>query len=186
MSSDNPYQPPSSNVEAARSADASIAEAEDMRQQYISHENAVRSIGVLYYIVVFFAALVTIATGFGALERGSAEAAGMAVGFLLLTALYYWIGREIRRLNRTGRNVGGVFSALGLLQFPVGTFINSYILYLLFSAKGKVVFSDDYKQVIEATPHIKAKTSVLIWIILAILVIGIVAAIAIPAFMSVD
>ena len=41
-----------------------------------------------------------------------------------------------------------------------------YILYLLLSKEGTVVFSDHYKQVIAQTPHIQYKTSVIVWILL--------------------
>jgi hypothetical protein len=39
------------------------------------------------------------------------------------------------------------------------------------SRKGVVVFSDEYKAVIEATPEIRYKTSIVVWIFLAILLI---------------
>jgi hypothetical protein len=55
------------------------------------------------------------------------------------------------------------FAFLGLIAFPIGTIINAYILYLLLSAKGKYVFSADYRAVITATPHIRYKMSFIVW-----------------------
>jgi hypothetical protein len=46
--------------------------------------------------------------------------------------------------------------------------INGYILYLVFSQKGKTVFSDEYQAVIQQTPHIKYRTSIIIWILLGL------------------
>ena len=54
----------------------------------------------------------------------------------------------------------------------------------LFSAKGKMVFSEEYKGVIAETPHIKYRSSIVTWILLGLLVIillGIMAALIIPA-----
>jgi hypothetical protein len=53
---------------------------------------------------------------------------------------------------------------------PIGTLINAYILYLVFSRKGRTILSEDYQQVIAATPHIKYKTSIIVWIFLGLLV----------------
>jgi hypothetical protein len=46
-----------------------------------------------------------------------------------------------------------------------------YILYLLFSKKGATVFSEEYQRVIAATPEIKYRTSIVIWILLALLLL---------------
>ena len=64
-----------------------------------------------------------------------------------------------------------VLSAIGLLGFPIGTLISAYFLYLLVSEKGKVVFSDEYKEVIRKTPHIRYKTSIVVWIFLGLLLL---------------
>jgi hypothetical protein len=72
-----------------------------------------------------------------------------------------------------------VFGAIGLLGFPVGTLIAGYLLYLLWSEKGNVVFSPRYQRVMQATPHIKYKTSIIVWIFLGLLglvvLVGIIA-----------
>ena len=77
-----------------------------------------------------------------------------------------------------------IFSAIGLLSVPIGTLINGYILYLIYSAKGNMVFSEEYRKVIAATPNIKYKTSIIIWIFLGIVVLGIAAAVLLPMFAS--
>jgi hypothetical protein len=72
-------------------------------------------------------------------------------------------------------------SAIGLLGFPCGTIISGYLLYLLLSAKGEMVFSSAYKEVMQATPHIRYRTSIIVWIFLFLLIgvilLGVVGAI---------
>ena len=71
-----------------------------------------------------------------------------------------------------------ILSGLGLLSIPIGTLINGYILYLMYSQKGKVVFSPEYQDIRDATPEIQYQTSKLAWGILIVLVLGLVALIA--------
>ncbi|RYD30494.1 MAG: hypothetical protein EOP87_16580 [Verrucomicrobiaceae bacterium] len=52
----------------------------------------------------------------------------------------------------------------------MGTLINAYILFLTFGKKGRMIFSDRYKEIIQVTPHVKCKTPASVWIILGIFV----------------
>jgi hypothetical protein len=97
--------------------------------------------------------------------------AGIGIFLLLLAAAQMWTGFRVRKLEKGSRVMVGVFSGLGLLGFPIGTLISAYILHLVFGKKGKVVFSDEYKEAILATPHIKHKTSVVIWVLIGLLVL---------------
>lgn len=184
----NPYQTPTANIENFSPAEA--ANAELIRKAHINHESSVRSIGLLYYIMGGFAAL-----GIGAAilipMTANDEPTGVGMFTALtgafvvaLLALYLWTGRGLRTLKPSARIVAGILAAIGLISFPIGTLINGYFLYLLFSEKGKTVFSDDYQSVIDATPHIKAGTSTLVWLLLAVMIIGIVAAIVVPMMNS--
>jgi hypothetical protein len=80
-----------------------------------------------------------------------------------------YAGWGVRALRAWGRILGGVLSAIGLLGFPIGTLINGYILYLFLSKKGRTIFSPGYQDVIGATPDIKYRTSVVVWIFLVLL-----------------
>ena len=84
-------------------------------------------------------------------------------------------------MKKSARVPTGILSGIGLLGFPLGTIINGYILYLVFSQKGTTVFSDEYHAVIAQTPHIKYRTSIVVWIlvglVLLLIAIGIVAAV---------
>ena len=61
-----------------------------------------------------------------------------------------------------------IIAAVGLLSFSIVTFISIYILHLIFSSKGQMVFSPEYKEIIRQTPHIKYKTSKIVWVLLGI------------------
>lgn len=174
----NPYQTPEANVELSVSGDQ--AQAEELRNQYLNHEASIRSIGLLYYLGTL---ALLISSAVLVLEFNSADPI-MSLGMIALMgglgAAYFWIGRGLRKLQSKVKIIATVFAAIGLIGFPLGTLINGYILYLLHSAKGKMVFSEEYHNVIEATPHIKYKTSIVIWLFIGIVVLGIGAAIVIP------
>jgi hypothetical protein len=59
---------------------------------------------------------------------------------------------------------------LGLCAVPVGTLINGYILYLVASEKGATVMTEQYRQIVEQTPHIIYKTSAIVWFLLALVI----------------
>jgi hypothetical protein len=99
----------------------------------------------------------------------------LAIGVAQLFA-----GRSMQTLNPSGKILAIIISAIGLLVFPCGTLISGYLLYLLLSAKGEMVFSSAYKEVMQATPHIRYRTSIIVWIFLFLLIgvilLGIIAA----------
>ena len=140
---------------------------EDIRTEHIKHEASVTSIGILYYLG---GAAMTV-MGIVGMFAGGAEAI-LTSGFLLVLGIgQFWVGTGLRRLKTWARVPTGILSGLGLLAFPIGTLINGYVLYLIFGQKGKMVFSDEYRAVIEQTPHIKYRTSILVWIVLGLLLL---------------
>ena len=143
------------------------ADSERIRQDHIKHEASVKSVGFLYFLSATFLIL-----------GGSIGLAGvgdgailMAIFFLGLAGVQIWVGLGLRRLKPWARIPTGILSGIGLLGFPLGTLINGYILYLIFSEKGKTVFSADYQRVIQETPHIRYKTSIIVWILLGLLLL---------------
>lgn len=130
---------------------------------------------------------------------------GLAVVYLALTLLYGGMGYGLRRLQPWARWTTVVFTALGLLYtlvvsviaflanpivgaitLLVGSLIPGYILYMMVSAKGSMVFSPEYKAIILKTPHVKYKTSLIVKIFLAILLllIGLAVVGAIMSFLQ--
>ena len=167
--------------EGAASAPSAV---EQIRKDHLKHEASLQSVGVLYYLGGT-ALIILGMVGFTAGTAG-ANVASMATSafFLAIGVCQIVVGTGLRRLRTWARIPSGILSGIALLGFPIGTLINGYVLYLLFSAKGRMVLSEEYRAVIEQTPHIKYRTSIVVWIllILLILIVGfaILAAFLIP------
>jgi hypothetical protein len=160
----NPYAAPAARVEDV----AVDPEAERIRREHISHEASIKAVGILYYIGAVLMAVGAITSLMGATQEPAA--AGVMVLLLAVGAGEFAAGWGVRGLKPWGRIVGCVLSGLGLLAFPIGTLINAYILYLFLSKKGRTIFAPEYQQVIAATPHVKYKVSIVVWIFLALLI----------------
>ncbi len=180
---ENPY-------EAPQSFDAPpnpISDAETVRLEHLKTEASIKSIGILYYLGGAVLVLASIA-GFGAFEKteGIEDLAGQATVavFFALAIAQFIVGSAVRKLKPWSRIGIGILSGIGLLGFPLGTLINGYILFLTFGKKGRMVFSEPYKEIIAATPHVKYKTPKAVWIILAVVVAIIGIGIASLAFIG--
>ena len=171
----NPFQAPENPSDASGPANSN---AEAIRNAHLSHEASVKSVGALYMIGGVFC--VAASGMFLFIPQGPrTEIAGM---FILLPAIgivQFATAFGLRGLQGWARIPTGLFSAFGLLGFPLGTIINGYILYLIFSAKGAMVFSEDYREIIAQTPHIKYRTSIIVkiflFLLLALITFGVVA-----------
>jgi hypothetical protein len=171
-------------VQRLREGETANSAAEAMRNEYLKHEASVKSIGVLYYLGGAGLMLAGIVTLFASGTDFS------GIGGIIISALLFlvgagqlWVGTGLRRLRSWARVPTGILSGLGLIGFPFGTIINAYILYLIFSKKGKTVFSDEYQAVIEQTPNIKYRTSIVVWVLLG-LVLVLIAFGVVAAFLS--
>jgi len=188
MSDIPPIQNPYAAAPVSSSLENAPEGAEAIRNQYLSHEASVKSIGLLYILGGLLGILVGLAyVGGGiafmtnpALLKGAQNQDTSLVLFIMIimgavclamSALQLYAAFNIRKLGGPGRVIITVFSCIGLLAIPVGTLISAYFLYLLWSEKGKYIFTPDYKKVVEATPHIKYKTSIVVWILLGLLVL---------------
>lgn len=163
-------------------------DAEAMRRTHLNHEASVKSIGTLYFlgaivcILAGVSGLVAALAGPGQVQSETNDTTAV-ISFLLLLgmgAVQFQVGRWLRVLNPRARTPTTLLACLGLLAFPLGTLINAYILYLVRSQKGAMVFSPDYAAVVAATPHIKYKTSLLAWVAL-IIVIAVVVGMVVAA-----
>jgi hypothetical protein len=180
----NPYAPPKAQVEDVVPYSG---EAQAIRAEHIQREASIRSIGILYYIGGVALCLLALGALAGAnvpLGRlgvnGRGSLAFMGIFFLAFGVGTIFVGRGLRNLQPWARIASIVIAILGLLNPPAGTVINIYILYLLFSEKGRRIFQSDYPEIVAATPDIKAKTSIVIWVLLGILVL-VILAVLIPA-----
>lgn len=171
----NPYAAPQAQVLQA------TPQAEVERTLHINTEATIKSVGVLYYLGAFALIMMGVASFSGReLEEGVSPQVMGAI-FIALGAGQGVVGYGLRKLQSWARIPTVIFSCLGLLGFPLGTLINAYILVKLLGQQGKFVMTPEYRQIIEATPHVKRKTSIVVWvllILLLIILIGIIAAIA--------
>ncbi len=186
---DNPFASPLADAGIVAADDVEVSDARRIRQEHLKHEASVKSIGTLYYLgfgaCAFFGVItgVTLVTIAIQEEIGPAELAVTIVVcglYFGMAALDFYVGWGLKRLDRRVKIVAGVLSVLGLIAIPIGTLINAYVLYLLFSRKGTMVFSEHYREVIRQTPDMRYRTS---WIVIvlavilgAVIIAGIVAA----------
>ena len=164
----NPYVTP----QAVVADDGAGSEAEAVRKEHITHEASVKAVGMLFMLG---GVLTLIGAGVGLFAPGATAGENKAVlvvaGLLIgaLSIAYLACGWALRTLKAWARIPAAVLAAIGLLGFPIGTLINAYILWLVLSGKGRVVLSADYAAIVEATPHIKYRTSVVVWVVLGLL-----------------
>lgn len=174
-------------LQRLREGEGGSSAAEATRNEHLKHEASIKSIGLLYYLGGFGLLILALATmSAPGTQRGGAGSVVpviTAAVFLILGAGQICVGAGLRRLHKWARIPTGILSGIGLLGFPVGTLINVYILYLVFSQKGKTVFSDEYQIVIEQTPHIKYRTSIIVWIFLG-LVLALMGVALVAAFLG--
>lgn len=195
----NPYAAP--QVESlAHPAPTSVdSEAERIRKVYLNHEASVQSIGLLYYLgggllvlEMVFGLIFALGRSGGGVQAGAGILVLMIYG--VLAAVAFVLGRGLQTLHRYvripvvilcsiyvllalfGRAAGGG-AQLGAL---VVLAINGYVLYLLISSKGNMVFSAQYAEIRRQTPHIKYRTSWIVRIaailLLAFLGLGVIGA----------
>lgn len=182
--SENPYEAP----QTFDAPSQSITEAERIRKEHINTEASIKAVGTLYYLVCAMAML----SIYGMLSsRPSAQAPFVAI-LVVVIILFFFTARGVRKFKLWAQIVVGALSGLAFVAYiasgvvllinggfgssgdmvgmVVGTLINGSILRLVFGKKGRTVFSAPYKEIIAATPHIKYKTSKVIWILLGVLV----------------
>jgi hypothetical protein len=87
--------------------------------------------------------------------------------FTLCAGLFAgWAGSCLRSLDKRGQSSGGIVAMLSLFLFPCGTALGGYCLYLLCSARGSYVFSDEYRAIRAATPHLRYRLTVVRWLLI--------------------
>jgi hypothetical protein len=191
--SENPYEPSGSaygNIFPEVNVD--LSQAELIRTSHLSHEANLQSIGCLYilggilglFIGLFYCGTgISMATNMIPQRPGRAPVDFMVPGLMLvglgvvvlgLSCFQLYAGRTMQTLNAKGKIPAIIVSAIGLLAFPCGTLISAVALYLLLSPKGEMIYSPQYKEIVQATPHIRYKTSIIVWILLFLL-LGLIA-----------
>lgn len=141
-----------------------------IRRAFLNHEASVQSVGLLYLLGCGLCTAFGFFVGLMALGDESPSVPQVVSSVILvgLGFLQGMIGSGLRRLKRWTRIPAMSLSLIGLLVFPIGTIINGYILYLILSSKGTMVFSDEYQEIIRQTPEVKYRTSVIVWRVLGL------------------
>lgn len=168
----NPYAPPAEGTFVSPpQADSNV---EEIRRRYLNREASIRSVGALYLFGGGFLAVVSPFALVGDGPRG--------IMLFVFLFMFVWgvaqllVGHGLRLMAPWSRLPTMMFQAIGLLGFPIGTLISGYILYLVGSKDGAFVLSTEYQEVVRATPHIRYKTSIVVWIVLGLLVLSLLAA----------
>lgn len=184
---------PHENPYAAKPVEQkAVSDVESIRRQHLSHEASIKSMGLLFMLAGVVALLVglvyfvLIVSSFllPNQARDTETLALLAVIATVAAAIGIFqlvVAIGLRKLAPWAKIPAVALAGIGLLGFPLGTLINGYFIYLLLCQKGSTVFSEDYRSIIAQTPHIKYKTSIIVWIfvglLLALMTVGIVAAI---------
>lgn len=183
--SDNPYAAPSANLSVLTTR-VEIADV-DVRQAHLKHEAQLRSVGLLYFLGAFIMLVMAIPFFFALPEASSREAGDLAMHVLFILfpfaagAVFCAVGYGFRTLRSWVRIPGTAFALLGLTQFPLGTLINAYVLYLMYCPKGRTVLSPDYARLRAATPHLRHRRGPL-GMLIPLIVIGVLTFVLLQAY----
>ncbi len=161
----NPYQAPAT-IEDDSALDES--DPESMRRKFLAHEGTIRGVGFIY--LFFGAVCITpiVALVIGAVSVGQIRGS-LAMPVLLIVIVggcMFALGWGIDRLQKWSRPVSFIAIMIATVFFIPVAPVSLYIMYLLFSDRGRVVFSDEYRAVVKQTPHIRPGRNGLLWILL--------------------
>ena len=180
----NPYAPPEA-ADLARPVEVDAGSAEAIRRELYRHEASLKSAaclqlscGFFFLVCLVFGTLgmiVSLGAGgsFGPFELG--RVFGVVAVYGGLAALMLTSGYGLWKLAPWAKVPATLAWVLGLIMPPlVGTALGLYVFYLLYSDKGQRVLSEEYGQVVAATPQIRYVPWLLIvlMILVALLVVG--------------
>lgn len=178
----NPYAAPQANIDHVEPG----GEAERIRKEHLYTEVSIQAVGRLYLlgcVLIMISAASIFAVSLAPIRDGTSNLMSLipyALGMLGVGVAYgaAWFG--LRKFKPWARIVATIVAVIGLIGFPIGTIISGYILYLMWNKKGRTIFTPGYQDVIAATPHIKYKTSIVVWIILGVVLLLVAAAVVLP------
>ncbi|HIF01531.1 MAG TPA: hypothetical protein EYG03_08985 [Planctomycetes bacterium] len=161
----NPFQAPRAWFDNDWPAD----HPEAIRRKYLSHEASAKSIGTLHLCGGLVCILISIGLWFVQMQPSSLN--GPIVVSAVVGVAMFFLAVSANRLKRWSRFPSAVLAvAVGLAAFIVGIPIAVYFLYVMFGANGQMVYSDEYREIIKQTPHIKYRTPAIAWTVLLLLI----------------
>lgn len=164
----------------------------DIRRRLLSRESNIRAVGLLLLFSAVFQLLLgagVIAMGVGdalgllpepetieqsARQSSSERAIGAGIGGAALIALgvwFSWSGILLRKLMRSGRPAAYVYGILCLFGFPIGTLIGIAALTIISGRRASFILSPEYREIVAATPDIRAKLSIVTKVAIGLLVV---------------
>lgn len=173
-----PFNPYASTAGSNMHLGAPSGSAESIRRSHINHESSIKTFGVLIGLnsaIGFLGFFMTFGLAF--VGNPPDEVPYFAIMmitsmiFLMTSVFMAFVCHGLYTLSSFGRIGGAIVGALMLLNVPCGTMMGILLLFLLFSEKGNMVFSSDYKQIIRQTPHVKASSKLLIWLLIILFVL---------------
>ena len=202
----NPYAAPA-DVEHVDEVKQPETEHERVRKAHLSHEASVKSVSLLFYLGAFLVFLMIFGLGMDIVIRIQAWSPVqltinvlIIVGIAALAAGLIAIGLGLNRLKSWARWTAlGLYSLILLVQLVsavlvaasaggavisvlCAALIPGYVVVVMLHSKSRMVFSPYYKEVIATTPHIKYKTSILVWVFFVLLIVFIAIGIAASFF----
>lgn len=147
-----------------------------IRRQFIDCEANLKTIaGVLLLGGVFLAASCVIPGFLLISQQGldGLEAAAIMGVPAILGIVQFVVGLQVRSFRPSGRIGAIVFCSLWLLFIPFGTIVGGACLWYLVRPAARYVFTQEYCDIIQRTPHIEFCTSRASWGILIIVLLGI-------------
>ena len=172
----NPYQAPRADITPR------LSEQEKERLAHLRHETAIRSIGLFFYLAVIFTAPSAIGFSMRLSFDHSPESILLALSLILLTAILFITAYRLRRLDFRAKLPATVIALLLLIMVPIGTILGLFILYALHCKKGRRILSEDYRDILSATPDMPNQAPGIMWFFLLLIFILILAAVMIPMF----
>ena len=167
----NPYAP---TLQAAES-EVDVSDEVSIRRKYIGHETNIKSIGglfVLFAIAIFLVGLVTES----APTQRAANFNPLYLAFWATLATAQLIAAfGLYRFQPWARMLAIPICVVWLAGIGIGTLLGLFFLYLLLSPKGAYVFSDEYREIRQATPQVKYKLSTFALVIIFGLIVIIAA-----------
>lgn len=160
----NPYR---SLTEEANSHE--FAEGRDnTRRKYLPQEGSVRSIAALFSL----GCALLIWLGFGVLINSRDigwKCAGVAI--LSVAVLFGVTSIGLFARNERSRKTAVVISIACLAAFPVGTIFSAYVMSQLLKTESRYVFTNEYFELVRATPRLKPRTSYWVWFLTAVFIV---------------
>ncbi|MEZ6117951.1 MAG: hypothetical protein R3C28_15460 [Pirellulaceae bacterium] len=171
---ENPFASPL--VDDIVATNAAETPDEQIRRKYVRHEVSLKAIGGAIALAAAVAAPICVLAAIRTLwqcDVFSDDFLMFATFFPIIVAFCIWqiaAGMGLRKLKNNPRIAAGFFSVLWMWAFPLGTLLGIFFLCMLLSPKSVFVCSDEYQRIIAATPHIKVRTSPLMWAVSFLLV----------------